>query len=236
MSHTSRVIRCLWQMQNESWTSKKRIGLWPKEAVRISDKRNSADEIPTLGNWLLIYDEFLSWYTSLYTVVYSKIHNIGSEDIAEAKVSTLLLGAVISHSFAIRKLVLSGFDLAAKQVLRSLCEYNDLMLLIAVDPGIANEFLGTDIQERSDAFWRKYFRKGKARRQFYQYAQRNDAAHPEIIDWRKQEDSILSMSAHPSMLASFVSIAPPGCDESSPWMGFFGGLKPDPLLYNHGTQ
>jgi hypothetical protein len=96
-------------------------------------------------------------------------------------------------------------------------------MLIMIDPSVSGEFMKTDTQERSDAFWRKYLRRAKARRQYYRYKEgRYGSSYSEWIDLRKEEDTILSMSAHPSMLASFMSVSAPGSDERTPWMGLCG--------------
>ena len=62
----------------------------------------------------------------MYTVIFSGLDVIKAK--TEDRALICLLGAILSYGFALRKLVLSGFDVAGKQVLRSMCEYIDTLM------------------------------------------------------------------------------------------------------------
>jgi len=123
-------------------------------------------------------------------------------------------------------LVLSGFDVPAKQVLRSFVEHLDVLNLLVLRPELAEEFQRAETPEASNEFWNRYVRRGKVRKDLYgEIASAlgdDQSAIEEWRSWRREEDTILSMAAHPTSIGCFMSICVPGADESEAWLGLFG--------------
>lgn len=123
-----------------------RPGVSIAQIVRESRKRSRSTKIKPLELWLIIYDEFLSWYVSFFAVA--------MQGLKAAKVDTLerdllrcflvLASKIIADLFARRLLCAEGFDVAAKTLLRSTVEYIDILTIVAIEPSICREFINTE--------------------------------------------------------------------------------------------
>lgn len=187
--------------------------------LAISRRLNRNARLPTLDAWLLVFDQFVFWYAALATILFaSDPRRLPGERCDEWRACTSLLCAIVSNLLAIRQLVVSGFDVAAKQLTRSLCEYADLLNLIVLKPSLATDFINLEDQDERNKFWWKHVK--KARKIVHDYlATLGEVGEYEAIDaWRQQEDTLLSMAAHPSFIASFAAAVP----SEFRGLGYFG--------------
>jgi len=226
---TSRLIRELWRRAGDLKPRERRPGFQLESVLKATDKLNDISKSPPLRLWIQIYDEYISWMLSYSMLLIGEMHK---ESPSYVKAMAMLSGAITSHAISIRRLVLSGHDVSAKQVTRSLGEYVDVALLIFQNSDLAEEFVRTDSEKAANEFWNKYVRKYKARKSikgalaeimkdskdFEGWSTNYDEWH----EWRVSEDSTLSMAAHPSYLASVVAIIPPGSIIESPLYGITG--------------
>ena len=210
-----------------------RPGLSITEIVRLSRKRNRSIKIEPLELWLIIYDEYLSWYVSFFTVIQQGLH-IAKADTFERDLLRCFLAVtskVISDLFAIRHLCVEGFDVATKTLLRSTIEYIDILSIVAIEPSICREFVDIESNEESNAFWNKYLRGGKKRNRarhimrkawvelgvFEDYQMAVD-----FDKWLYEESDVLAMSSHPSFLGGSFSSIVLGSKIEDNWPGVFG--------------
>lgn len=171
----------------------------------------------------------LSWLVSLWMVFHLRIRfkrNTTRQQNQIINCCWLLIGTICSHLFAIRHLILLGHDVQARQILRSLHEYIGTLELILDDPGLAKEFLATTDPIKSNQFWYKNLRRGRSRQPFKKIMASifaEESAQAEMLKWREDSDSILSMTVHPSQLACWMTLFAPGtADEGHFWPGFVG--------------
>lgn len=210
-----------------------RPGVSIAQIVRESRKRSRSTKIKPLELWLVIYDEFLSWYVSFFAVA--------MQGLKAAKVDTLerdllrcflvLASKIIADLFAIRLLCVEGFDVAAKTLLRSTVEYIDILTIVAIEPSICREFINTETNEQSNAFWNKYFRGGKRGnkgRRMMRKAYVKQEFLPdyetavEFDKWLYEYSDVLAMSSHPSWLGGFFSNIVLGRQTEDKWIGMLG--------------
>jgi len=206
VSRTEKVIRTLWKLHDRKWTLRHGTGLSVPSMLRTSSRQNRTEKLPNLDAWLLMYDELVCWFVTFVAVARKVSDATPGKTPKEATAYFFLAGSIVAHLLAIRKLALSGFDLAARQVLRSLCEYVDVWQLLVLKPEAVVDFLNTHEADSSNAFWYRHLSKGKARKVINDWRKK---LAPDGLDdhlkWRSQEDGILSMAAHPSIMASIAA-------------------------------
>jgi hypothetical protein len=122
------------------------------------------DSVPQLKAWLLVYDEFLSWLVSYnFLGQLTCFKNDGGTSLQKCRIA---IGAsVVSLSLSLRKLAIDGHDVAARDVMRSLREYVDVLALLSIRPELCDEFIDTQDEKNSNSFWFKYVAKGKAQKE-----------------------------------------------------------------------
>lgn len=169
--------------------------------ISFSKSKSKKDKLPALDAWLVIYDEFISWWSSLVLVLFARMLKPYARNKKIVRACFSLGSSVLADLIAIRHLVMAGLDVPAKQLLRSACEHLDVIALLVLRPELAPAFLKTQTDKTANEFWHRYIAKGKAKKVVY-----GEEAHlAEWREFRKQEDSILSMSAHPSYLAGVMA-------------------------------
>lgn len=96
------------------------------EPLIAQAEHRNRDLPPSTEAALLRFDEFLLWTVSLATALNFTRSPSGSP----AAVYGALAGGISSLLFSIRSLVLSGFDVPAKILMRSVVEYADVLFLL----------------------------------------------------------------------------------------------------------
>ena len=226
-------LRRLWRKAGLIKGRSGRPGLSIAEVVRESRKRNRGVKIEQLELSILAYDEFVSWFLSLYSVILESISRKRIDDKHKDLFicHLVLISKITSDLLAIRTLCIEGFDVSAKTLLRSTVEYIDVLIIVTLDPSISDEFCKTDSHEKSNEFWNNYFRGGrrvnKARRMMrnawmsrLKFEKYHDAVG--FDNWLYDSRDVLAMSGHPSWLGGYFSSIVLGTDYSDNWMGIIG--------------
>jgi hypothetical protein len=219
-SDVATLVHEIWKSSYADYQTNGRPGLSVNDFVKEADLRHESDSIESLDNWITLFDEFAGWYMS-FAAATALDGSKGARPL-KWRVYCPLLSYIAAQHLAVRRLVLSGFDAAAKQLVRTLVEHLDLATLLTISPELMEPFSQTDTPEASNHFWHSNIARGKAKRVIGQHAQISDVYLRELERWRREEESILSMTAHPSILASAMTLLTPGATEGDFWFGFFG--------------
>src|SRR4029079_754576 len=221
-------IRIYWDERGFSVPEDSRVGISITELVEYSRQRNNDLQLPYVDLWVAVLDEHISWFVSLYQVVWTERDATLIRTHFEMSL-VLLLGKIIADMTAIRHLVIAGFDTSARTILRSLAE--DLEVLVAVihNPDFSNEFVTSDSPEGAQKFWKTHLRGGKIRRRvtaawndFFAYA-KDDGAAQWFANWGRGANLMLSGLAHPSFAGGLFAVIPlkeKHTDEA--WLGVWG--------------
>lgn len=203
------ALRAIW---GATRSEKERLKLSSVEIDSVvgAAKNDSLRNIhSSVANWLLIFDEMLDLFVSLYIVYFER--TMSQKHNTRRIVYMMLTASIASNCFAIRQLVLSGYDVNAKTLARLLGEYIDTLILLLNRPELCPEFHRSQEPEDANKFWHKYLSKGKARREvrsiFKSITQLDEDQTSEIDDWRADEFTVLSAASHPSMIAAFFNVA-----------------------------
>jgi hypothetical protein len=202
MKRASMLVRKLWREtgHTEALKSKDTIGALTDRAARHNAKNIS----PQLRNNVILFDEFAVWLVQLATILIFE-----REDHKEAPRPpySFLVAAICSMTLSIRHQVVLGHDIGAKILVRSLSEYVDVLALLIVRPELVAEFCQENDSE-ANKFWHRHVKNLKARRALWHAAAPDIKVPMEWDEWRKQEDTVLSVTAHPSFVAAVMSVVP----------------------------
>ncbi len=223
----SRVIHEAWK---RAGVDTEAPGLGMSELLELADQNFRESTPIALNNWLLVFDECGAWFANLAILLMFSLIVAPSGDIQLRRVLACVIGNISSQIIAIRKLVLSGLDVQAKQLLRILIENIDVSLLIAQDKDALGDFELTIDELSSNDFWHKHISKGKIRTKIHSKLGEviGRDAYREFEQYFKQEEQILGMAIHPSLGAAQMACFPRlvGGHESDPFsFGFLGGVS-----------
>ena len=220
------LIPKVWTSQYPDFATKGRPGFKLDALMNESEEQIVSYPVFTVENRTRLFDEFTLWYFSWTFALLQEISRSRKSAPRVQRIYVQILSFVVSQHLAIRKLVLTGLDIPAKQLVRGLAEHLDLAVLLAVSPELRAEFDATDTPEASNAFWNKYMSKGKARRAISARLGRGSTHdhYSTMKEWRKEEEQILSMCVHPSLLACQMSLLGDS-DERPVWPGCLGTLS-----------
>jgi hypothetical protein len=210
-----------------------RPGLTMQQFLEFADKNNQR-QLKTISNWLLVFDECAAWFSNLACLLMFtlKTNNVVEDDSRDARlhrVLTSLIGNISAQAIAIRRLVLSGLDVQAKQLVRALVEQLDVALLVSKDANALDGFESTVDGPTANAFWHRHLSKGKPRGKVYSRLRERlgEKSYQELLEYFKQEERILGMAIHPSLAASQVASLPglANLEEQRPFtLGFVGDV------------
>ncbi|MGV1954249.1 hypothetical protein ACQZ5G_10940 [Agrobacterium sp. 22-214-1] len=160
---------------------------------------------------LFILDFCIIWFSS-YTealAVAFLVRRQNSERDNQHNVANLISWRICTELVAIRKLVLEGLDVPAKQILRSMSENLDALGLATISAEFCADFIEDQDVGHSNKTWHKYISKGKARKLIKNNlpVYLTDKLNDHDI-YREEEEKVLSAAAHPSFISSFVSLFP----------------------------
>jgi hypothetical protein len=158
-------------------------------------------------NLISLYKQFSDWTEMVATgFQYAMLTKKGTPN-EDLSCHYLMFCAIAAHSKAIHKLMESRIDVCARQILRSMREYIDVLGLFFVDESLVAVFRSAQTPEACNEFWNRSVRRNKARKKLQ--AKLEELAPESIEDvraheeWRRQEDSSLSLAVHPSFPACF---------------------------------
>jgi hypothetical protein len=238
--HRTRRILVFTQVELEaylrrSWASRgceladgERMGLAISELVAHSVERNSNTDIPYVDLWITILDEFISWQISLLTVLKCDRKTQKSPTDFDRSILMILM-KIVADSTAIRHLILLGFDVQARVLLRSAAEYMELFVAIVDAPKLAQEFIKTDTPNEARKFWKTQLASGGIRQKIYGawhkfFREDDDSDSAEwFSNWGNSYSDLLSGVLHPSLAGGLFTAVPFKCfytDEK--WLGVWG--------------
>jgi hypothetical protein len=197
--------------------------------TRAQSKANSKTLNSSVKNWIALTDEFLLFLLNAYILCWLRVADSKPRLSLAQITTTLLCGAIVSHLFAIRTLVLRGFDMNARATARLLSEYIDIFNLLQMEPGLVNEFHAAQELEDSNAFWRKYIAKGKLRSRVRSTAMnRFPNLHDffgDIDRFRATEYKVISAASHPSLVGAAAAMMLGHLNKKAGF-GLFGQVDP----------
>jgi hypothetical protein len=158
--HLNRYLKARWASHGIKLRGSERMGLSVREILRYAAKRGSTTNMPYVDIWVAALDEFISWMISLFTVVYGRETQHSNFD----RSVWVILAKAIADAMAIRHLIVAGYDVQAKILVRSAGEYLELLVCILDDPQLADEFVLADTPETARDFWLKHLAKGQVRK------------------------------------------------------------------------
>nr|WP_294507543.1 hypothetical protein [uncultured Rhodopila sp.] len=181
--------------------------------LESSDQDNSVRQ-QILSDILPIFDEFLSWFMSVTDTLCLTLLS-SNKRTRPKRVTALFItnSAILSQLFAVRRLVLSGLDLPAKQILRCLVEYIDLAVRLSLDDSVVAAFMRynrLDGPRGAKPFWSKYIQKSKSahlRERVYTEME-SRLGKRAMTSWKKYrlgEETVLNACTHPSYLAAQIN-------------------------------
>jgi hypothetical protein len=195
MKRAGTLVRKLWKETGEIVPQ----GKDPVGAIiQHGNKYNSTRFTLHLQNYIVLYDQFATWLTELATLLIFQPRQNGE---TSRPAYGFLTAAICSLALSIRHQVVIGHDLAAKILVRSLYEYVDVLMLLIARPELVAEYEELDF-EKANEFWHRHVKSSKARRALWASVAPGIPVPIDWNDWRKQEDTILSIAAHPSYTRS----------------------------------
>jgi hypothetical protein len=222
-----RLLRKAWADRGYEIAENDRIGVPIHDLVGHSVEHNAELDLPLVDLWVALLDECISWFISLYTVVYTEYaKEVGLTTFEKAIL--MILSKVIADSIAIRHLVLAGFDTSARTILRSVSEYMEVLVAIIHQPTFANEFVKSDTPESAQIFWEEHLRGGKIRRRvtaawtdFFMESDRDAAKW--FANWGRGASPLLSGLSHPSFAGGLFAAIPLKVHyKEENWLGIWG--------------
>jgi hypothetical protein len=222
-------LRMRWSERGIVLSHGEHIGLQISEVVEESVRRNAALETPFVDTWVAILDEFISWFFSLFTVVYGSGKRKRKFTHSEKSI-VMILSKIIGDSTAIRHLIILGFDTSARTLLRSTAEYMELLVAILNEPKLSSEFAKSDTPAEAKKFWEAHLASGKIRRKMHSAwaklldrEESGDAAQW-FADWGYSSNDILSAMIHPSIGGGMFTLIPSKIkyEPEENWLGILG--------------
>lgn len=174
-----------------------------------------------LLSWILVVDEISLWISSISMAMDE------GEPPADKRslVCRFMLGGLAAQINAVRMLVIGGFDIPAKMLVRQIEEQCALLIWIMDDEELCAEFHRDHDPENSNKFWHRHISKGKIDKKITEKLTRENPkaaeAFSEIAEWFKTERVVLSAASHPSFLASAMTVAA-GVSSARGGAGIFG--------------
>jgi hypothetical protein len=221
-------MRDLWSKRGFEIPGGERIGVLVEELVELSADRNAEIESPHLDLWVAILDEHISWFISLYTVVWGE-RDLDTPATNLERAVIVILARAVADKTAIRHLVLAGFDTSARSILRSLVEYLEVFVAIVHKPEFADQFVASDTPDNANHFWATHIRRGalqkrvKAAWEDFIEGADDEGMAKHLSEWGRGSNRILSGLAHPSIMGGLFSAIPFRSSYSDQdWHGIFG--------------
>jgi hypothetical protein len=202
MKRSATLIKKLWKEAGETTPlrSKDPIGAINTSAAKYNSKRFT----PQLRNNINLYDQFLIWLVELATLLLFEPTQNEQKRHASYR---FFVGAICSLTMSIRHQIVVGHDVCAKILVRSLCEYVDVLLLLIKRPELVIEFEQQDFKKANEV-WHRHVKSLKARGAIWTSSSVSSDWFTEWTNWRNQEDTVLSVAAHPSYVAAVMSVIP----------------------------
>ncbi len=189
---------------NRYWQAWKDRGFPKAEHVNVesfladAERKAVQDSTAYLGLHLALIDEAMHFLLILYVFTDEHRKSI-SYDKAPSACFLLLLCRIFSLTVAIRKLIVTGLDDAARPLIRSLLETTDLAVVTLVDEEFAKNYTCVESDLDEDDFWKKNVGYGKIEQRVKQIMTNAGLGDDELasyLEGRKCSKKWLSPDVH----------------------------------------
>jgi hypothetical protein len=200
-------------------------------AIQGTDEFNFKAKLPpSFGNWLKVCDEFLVWHANAAMYITMLLQTVEIPNNDEIIALFALQSAIVQQIISIRRLVLSGLDVPAKQILRCLDEHVQVAIAVTNDTQFATDFVKCEGIEGAKKFWSLYLRRkqnesvvgyniiAKLRSIF------GDQELVNILAFDQEEQAILNAAVHPSHVGCVMSGLSTD-EEVFNWVPFLGTVS-----------
>ncbi|MFG1203659.1 hypothetical protein V5F29_14820 [Xanthobacter aminoxidans] len=204
--HKTQIRKEFKEFHKKLWPGMKHYpgGAMIYNIARHSRARSSRKKLHQLDTWVSIYDEYTSWFHSVSISLQDPLKTDRYNEKLYLNRSLLVLSVrIFSDLLAIRSLCLDGFDVQAKNILRSTVENIDVLCAIIIDPDISEKFCDANDPIKSNEFWHRFVSKGKLGK--FQIEKVNsmlkdrDAADS-LIKMMYKYNEVLGAASHPCFL------------------------------------
>jgi hypothetical protein len=181
------------------------------ELTRILDECGHEEEISSqkdLQPWMAILEHEILWLACLHTSLGTALAEYSRHDL---RVPWALTGAATAQAMAVRKLCLSGLDVPAKTVLRTLIEILNICVVTLFDPKLRQAYSEAQDFEQAYKLWRSSFSGKKLRRNLSEALKAtgfDKEAREVLLQWQMEESTVASQAVHTSYLAAVLSSVP----------------------------
>lgn len=189
---------------------------WRDHASRTNTLKTKFPELNAkyateVGNGVFHLDLAQMWFSLMAEACFvAAVSHAKSGDVPSAPVLAVssICGKTASDLLAIRMLVSESLCEQAKQIMRSMSEGIDILSRATVDQEFCAAYLDCHDLEQQNRFWHRQVAKGKTRNFVYSLVQRALGRDLANLDYRDEEEKILSAASHPSYYSGFSSLFP----------------------------
>lgn len=170
---------------------------------KVATPRRVATALRVLDDLML---DAILWHHALAMLLQAKPDDPNS---LQRSISALLM-RIVQDAIVVRNLVQAGFDVQAKNLLRSIDEHVDAVYYLCLTPEACEEFVRADDDESTNQFWWKHIRRShKKIDDAVAQIIKVDAHVREMREFRLAEGRMLSSVPHPSYVASTMPFLVP---------------------------
>lgn len=163
-----------------------------------------ADGLSVIDDLLL---DAIIWYHTVAMMIWEK--EPSSNDFFHRAIMALFM-RVAQDAVAVRNLIHTGFDVQAKNILRSLDEHVDAICLLCIRPSLCEQFVRTNDEKRANSFYHGHLRSArKVINQKLIEMVKENAALQDLVEFRRSERLMLSTAHHPSYVACTMPFMSP---------------------------
>jgi hypothetical protein len=120
-----------------------------------------------------------------------------------------LLMKISQDAMVVRNLIVSGYDVQAKNLLRSVDEHVDAIYVLCLRPDLCDEFVLTNDEQSANKFWWDHIRRARKFIDAELRRRLNTELVSEFTEFKHSERQMLSMAHHPSYVASTIPFMVP---------------------------
>jgi hypothetical protein len=176
------------------------------ELLTKRERESEAVAAKHLQPWLHILEDSIQWLANLAAIL-DRLNTDGALNNAERAIWAMV-GASCAHAMAVRRLVLSGLDTAARAEVRTLDEHLCACIAFLHDRELAKRFQQCQTKDDAEQFWYKNLNT-KAIRKHLNAVERTVGLEPIVsVDmraWRSNEIDWFSQAIHPSYLGAALT-------------------------------
>lgn len=120
-----------------------------------------------------------------------------------------LLMKISQDAMVVRHLMVNGYDVQAKNLLRSIDEHVDTVYVLCLRPDLCDEFVLTEDEQAANKFWWAHVRRARELIDSELRQRLSLELASELTDFKRSERQMTSMAHHPSYVASTMPFLVP---------------------------